>query len=121
MTNKFDSAEIGAITERLRSYEARCDELLDLLGESPDQSAVEKAKPLYASLKSDLKTDAKKAASSQEFPESATAAFFFPAVNGAALQLKPATNSHPVISNWFAAVYGARIDIADYLSQITAL
>ena len=125
MTEQFDPAEVRSVAAALREFERRCVAILELLGEkhSLSQSERQEATRLYTLLKSDLKDAAKHGTLSgrREARSRVEECFFDPAVRRAHIDLRPATNSHPVSSRWFAAVFEARSEFSYWLHNMAGL
>lgn len=116
-TNLSHGPNNKLVLDKITHFETRCDELMSLLNNKRQASSgeLEHAKSLYLSLKNDLKAAAKYGTVSGK-PQEITEAehyFYKPTVQKAALALRPATNSDPIKSDWFSAVYDAHIDLSD--------
>jgi len=122
MSEKFESAELQAVKEAMEAFMQRCDELIELIGEkrylNPDERA--KVQQRYRLLKDDLKEAAKNGTvSGKRLPKTrAEDCFYDPAVRRAAIDLRPATNSHPITSNWLSAVFEARSEFSYWLHNM---
>lgn len=125
MTAHFHPVDASAVLAAMAEFEARCDRIMVLLGEkrrlNPDELAD--VQEQYRSLKSDLKEAAKapyvhepKRARELSVCESA---FYDPAVRKAHIALRPATNSNPIRSGWFAAVHEAQMEFSYYRHNLT--
>ena len=106
----------------MRAFEQRCDEILSLLGEKKHLSPHDRAQieRLYRSLKEDLKHAAKHGTvSGKRQPLTrAEECFYNPAARRAAIDLRPATNSNPISSNWYGAVYEAQLEFSHWLHSL---
>lgn len=108
----------------LRRFTSRIDEILRLLEDKRDirRDEREELQSLLTSLKQDLKDAAKrgKIDAGAEPPSRFERAYFAPAVQSAAANFSVAVNSHPIRSDWFACLYGVRMDIDMLLHQLEA-
>ncbi|OUM01657.1 hypothetical protein [Variovorax sp. JS1663] len=120
MPNQFHPDDVEAVLSAMAAFEARCEEIMTLLGEKrwlppAEREAVEE---LYRSLKNDLKTAAKAPFVHQPTRNRALtvceSAFYDPAVRKAAIALRPATNSNPIGSHWYSAVHEAQMEFSYY-------
>jgi hypothetical protein len=87
--------------ESLRSFSARIDEILSLLGDHshlPPES-IQRIRLLYTSLKRDLEAEAKRE----------TAVSY--AIHAARCHLRAATNTNPFNADWRFMLYEAQVDI----------
>ena len=104
------------VLDKMNHFESRCENLMSLLAEKRRLSPGERehAGSLYRALKDDLKEAAKcgTVSSKRQEPTEAERCFYRPAVQRAALALRPPTNSHPVQSNWFSAVHEAQMEFS---------
>ncbi|MDI1340001.1 hypothetical protein [Polaromonas sp.] len=104
------------VEAKMNHFESRCEDLMSLLAEKRRFSPGERdhAESLYRALKDDLKEAAKcgTVSGKRQEPTEAERCFYQPAVQRAALALRPATNSHPVQSNWFSAVHEAQMEFS---------
>lgn len=107
MNEEFDVDEIRAIRAKLLGYQAQCSQIMDGIGDRVTLSADERSKlqDLYTNLKSDLKTEAAALWKSRDNLSRAEECFYEPAIRKAAVALRPATNSNPITSRWFSALY----------------
>ena len=125
MPETFDPSDLRAVASAMRVFEQRCDEILALLGEKRGLSPLERSEieDRYRSLKADLKEASKyRTLSGRRQPLTrAEACFYDPAVRRAAVDLRPATNSHPISSRWFSAVYEARSEFSFWLHNLGEL
>lgn len=125
MNEQFDPADIRAVASAMREFERKCEEILTLLGEkrSLQSHEREEVERLYKSLKSDLKEAAKYGTLSQRRVPLTRAekCFYDPAVRRAAIDLRPATNSHPISSRWLGAVLEARSELSYWLHSLAGL
>lgn len=116
-TNLSHDPNNKLVLDKITHFETRCDELMSLLSDKRQASSdeLEHVKGVYLALKNDLKAAAKYGTVSGK-PQELTEAeryFYKPTVQKAALALRPATNSDPIKSDWFSAVYDAHIDLSD--------
>jgi hypothetical protein len=120
---EWNTSELVAIATTMRAFEKRCDEILTLLADKRYLSQEERAEvqTLYQSLKEDLKRAAKKRSLTGDVMTRAESAFYDPAVRAAANDLRPATNSNPITSHWFGAVYEARTEFSYHLHNMKDL
>ncbi len=105
------------VAAELRQYAAFMDSLISLLESNADR---EKLTEDYKRLKHDLKercSELKRKESDRSITPTEKA-FLLPALIGASVQLRPATNSNPKSAAWHSAVYEAKIDIEHMLSQL---
>jgi hypothetical protein len=122
MKESFNTHDLKAVANRLADFEARCEEMMELLNEKhqlrPDERSYIEA--LFRSLKEDLKRAAKYGTiTGERRPQNrAEQCFYDPAVRRAAIDLRPATNSHPITSRWFAAICEAKMEFSYYRNQI---
>lgn len=125
MSETFDSDDLRTVASAMREFEQRCAEILALLGEKRSLSPFERSEieGRYRSLKADLKGASKYGTlSGRRQPLTrAEACFYDPAVRRAAVDLRPATNSHPISSRWFSAVYEARSEFSYWLHNLGEL
>ncbi len=116
MSEQSDCSERQDAIGVLSGYDRRMDILQNLLSGAGQRLSGDKKADVvekYRSLKDDLKADKHRLERTKargEITHSETA-FVLPAVAGALTHLKPATNSNPVNSRWFDAVYAAHVDI----------
>jgi len=114
----FGQAELQAVYAALLAFEQRCEGIMTTLGEKRclTPSEREHVAGLYAALKTDLKAAAKTGTlSGRRGPQTRVETCFYdPAVRRAAIALRPATNSHPISSGWFSAVYEAQSEFSYY-------
>jgi hypothetical protein len=100
MNEQFDPADIRAVASAMREFEGQCEEILTLLGKKLilQPYELDEVARLYKSLKSDLKEASKfGTVSRRRVPLTrAEHCFYHPAVRRAAIDLRPATNSHPI-------------------------
>lgn len=112
MSETFDPAELSAVAAALQLFADRCEEILALLGEKRTLPPHEREKiaRLYRDLKGDLDEARKYGTLSGKrgIRTRAEDCFYDPAVRRAHIDLRPATNSHPIKSRWFAAVLEAK-------------
>jgi hypothetical protein len=106
----------------LRSFCNRCDALLKLIGGKNTLSRDEthQIRGLYASLKSDLKSETKRGATvrgSQSLNQFEFD-YLMPALNEAICELRAPTNTNPITSNWHSELYAAKIDLLHMLRQL---
>ena len=110
------------VIQRMRSYSKRMTEIMDLIGDNQRLSPADKERiqGLYTSLKADLKADYKRGDTKrgQEEMTKIEKAYFHPAIHEAYCDLRAATNSHPINSNWRSELYAAHFDIGHLLSQL---
>ncbi len=122
MSENFDPVELQQIELALRAYKDRCEEILQLLGEKRSLSLGEREQivALYAALKDDLKAAAKHGTLSKSRRQQTRAetCFFDPAVRRAVLNLRPATNTNPISSHWFSAVFEAQSEFSYWLHNM---
>ncbi len=118
MVKDLNAREQQSISDKLASFDARCEAIMTLLGDKRRLSPEDRAhvEELYRSLKDDLKRAAMVGTVSGEKRAltDAEERFYAPAVRAAALALMPAVNSNPITSNWFSALYDAQIEFAHY-------
>jgi hypothetical protein len=102
--------------EKLKYFESQCDELMAVLNDRKQFNSDERehVQSLYRALKDELKAAAKNGTVSGKSDglTDEERYFYKPAVQKAALALRPATNSDPIKSDWFSAVYDARLDLS---------
>lgn len=118
----MDTHELQSIRDQLAKFDARCEVIMALLGNKRHLSREDRAhvEELYRSLKDELKrcatagttTGKKRALTDGE------ERFYAPAVRAAALALAPAVNSNPITSDWFSALYDAKIEFAHYMPKL---
>jgi len=106
----------------LSAYAGKMEALMALLRQGQVKAKIDKARvsEMYRALKSTLKEDYRRL-SRRESQGEAThieAAFLLPAVHQASTRLRPATNTNPSTSDWFGAVYSARIDVLHFLIEL---
>lgn len=125
MNEQFDPAEIRAVASAMREFESRCEKILTLLGEKRIllPSERDEVEQLYKSLKNDLREASKYGTLSQRRVPLTRAeqCFYDPAVRRAAINLRPATNSHPVSSHWVSAVFEAQSEFTYWLQSLAEL
>lgn len=111
-----DTNEHQLVVNKMNHFESRCEHLMSLLSEKKRFSPGERehAESLYRALKDDLKEAAKcgTVSGKRQEPTEAERCFYQPAVQRAALALRPATNSHPIHSNCFSAVHEAQMEFS---------
>jgi len=104
------------VLDKMIQFEARCEVIMTLLDEKRrlTQGEREHAESLYRALKDDFKAAAKAGTvdGRRGEPTEAERCFYQPAVQRAAQALRPATNSHPIQSNWFSAVHEAQMEFS---------
>lgn len=124
MNDRHHPEDVNAVLQALDAFTARCDELMLILDEKPRLSAAgrERAQGLYRSLKEDLKAAAKAPyvhpVRGKRPLTPCESAFYEPAVKRAAIDLRPATNSNPLSSQWFGAVYEAQMEFTYYAHNL---
>lgn len=122
MGEQFDPDEIRAAAEVMLGFHRRCEEILTLLGEKRWLSTHKRleVERLYRSLKHDLKEAAGTGTLSRRrrTMTRVESCFFDPSVRRAAIALRPATNSNPISSRWFAAVYEAQLELSYWLHNM---
>lgn len=120
-----DFEELKAVADAMAGYEKRCEEILLLLGEKRTLSPVDRAdvEHLYRALKEELKAVAKQGTISgaRRSQTDAENHFFQHAVNAAHLALRPATNSHPISSDWHDAVSNAKLEFSNLQFSLAKL
>lgn len=125
MSETFDSEDLRTVASAMRSFEQRCEKILALLGDKRSLSPFERSEieGRYRSLKADLKEASKYGTvSGRRQPLTrAETCFYYPAVRRAAIDLRPATNSNPISSRWFSAVYEARSQFSYWLHNLGEL
>jgi len=125
MSEKFDPVELAAVGEAMQRFEARCEEILILIGDKRTLSAYERSEVsvLYLRLKEDLKEAAKYGTlSAKRTPLTRVEQCFYdPAVRRAHIDLKPKTNSHPIHGRWFSAVFEAKSEFSYWLHNMEGL
>lgn len=113
---RFPEDELRAIESALAAYETRCAEISRLIGDKRWLSAheLEHVRSLYAVLKADIRQaahvptlDQRKRALTR-----AEQCFWDPAIRRAAVDLRPATNTNPIRSNWIGALVEARSEFS---------
>ena len=125
MDESFDPSSVQGIVVALRGYERRCEAILALLDDKRSLVPIEREeiRRLYESLKTDLKAAAKYGTLSRRHEEQSHAEerFYGPAVQQSFLHLRPATNSDPIASHWFGAVYDAQTELSFWLHNMADL
>lgn len=124
MRTALDPNELMAAKAELTAFKQRCRAIADAIGEKkhlgPDERAAIEA--MYRSLKSDLQAAAQRGtlADNGAAPTAVDSTFFAPAVRKAHAALKPATNSHPLKSDWLTAVQTASSTLSLALNRSPA-
>ena len=125
MNENWDIEELKAVAAALAAFEARCEEIMMLLGEKRylPQDERERVQDMYRSLKTDLKEAAKYGTLSgmREPLSRAESAFYDGAIRKAHIALRPATNSNPITSRWFGAVHEAQMEFSYYRHNLASL
>lgn len=113
-----DADELRRVASVMAAFEARCEEIMTLLGEKRYLKPAERQEieAKYRSLKGDLKSLAKHGTTDTDRREKTEVEQFFfdSAVRRAAIDLRPATNSNPISSRWFSAVHEAQMEFSYY-------
>lgn len=122
MGEKFDAAELQTVKAAMERFVHRCDAIIELIGEKRSLPPHERAdvEQLYRDLKEDLKAAAKNGTVDGARREKTRVedCFYNPAVQRAAIDLRPATNSHPIKSRWLSAVFEARAEFTYWLHNL---
>ncbi len=109
-----------SVVERLRTYEAQIQGILDLVAKSPlSQQDKVRAQAQLKVLKERLNADYRRGStvSGQAELNDVERAFFHPAVHEAASTIRVKWNSNPS-SDWSSELYSALIDIRHALSGL---
>ena len=125
MPEAFDSAEVGLVREALRGFELRCEAVIDMLDGKRHLSPGERSEieALYRTLKDDLKKAAKHGTLSgrRDAKSRVEECFYAPAVSRAAIDLRPPTNSNPIVSGWLSALLAARSEFSYWLHSLNRI
>jgi hypothetical protein len=125
MTEAFDAEEVLKVASALRDFERRCDEIAARLTDKRTLFIFEREaiRELYTSLKGDLKAAAKYGTLSgrREALTRTEQCFYDPAVRRAALAMRPATNSHPILLRWSEALFEASSECSFWLHNLAKL
>lgn len=111
--------ERSEVISRLRSYSDRMTELMEACVRSPlTASEHARLKDSFASLKTDLRSDAKRCDGTRNRPEITELEenYFGPAVAEAIADIHVSVNAKP--EKWVGDLYSARIDIDHMLHQL---
>lgn len=108
--------ELRGIEAALEEFDRRCAEV----GEALQRNQLTLARDLYKALKADLEEAARPSRmSSTKHPRTwAQAAYFDQGVRKALQELRPATNTNPVTSNWKSAVSAASFELAYQVNRL---
>jgi hypothetical protein len=115
MLSSMPDRDAVDVIRELRRFRDDIDEIMNAVCDEtwPSGEEKERLQGLLKSLKSRLKGAAKhKPMNKFEFD------YFQPAVRNASANLRVATNSHPIKSNWCFVLSGVRLDITFLLSQL---
>ena len=125
MNEDFDPAELRAVALAMREFKRRCDAIAVMLQGKTGLRLHEREelRTLYEALKRDLKAAAKNGtlSGSRTALSRAEQCFYDPAVRRAAIDLRPATNSHPLNGNWMGARYEAGSEFSYYLHNVSGI
>jgi hypothetical protein len=116
----FHPDDASAVLAAMAVFEERCEAIMLLIGEKRrlTPAELEEVRERYTTLKTDLKQAAKEPYVHEPRRRReltvCESAFYDPAVRKAAIALRPATNSNPVHSHWFGAVYEAQTEFSYY-------
>lgn len=123
MTETFDADEIRAIRAKLLGFQSRCKQISNAIGDRKSLQIDEKTKlqELYTNLKADLKAESAVLRKSWDYLSRAEECFYEPAIRKAAIALRPATNSNPITSGWFSALYDCEGELSYVLFNIEKL
>ncbi|WP_159918011.1 hypothetical protein [Pantoea sp. 18069] len=116
--NRMSKEKVKAALE---SFDFRMTELQDVLSTEPlNASEKTRAKQLYSGLKLDIKSAAQYGTVDgiKRTRTDIEDAFYYPAICGALIHLKPATNSDPTAADWCGAIENAKCDIDTMLFQL---
>ena len=120
MIEPFDATELAAVSVAFQEFETRCDQILLLLSGKFSLTASERADVarLYQKLKADLEKAAKYGTVSGTRSDQTCAEqyFYHRAAHRAYRALRPATNTNPILSDWYAAVSEARAELSYWRS-----
>lgn len=125
MNEKFDPNDIQAVSDALRGFLRRCDQVLALLEGKRYLKPHERGEvtTIYASLKAELGAAAKNGTlSGRREPRTRVEECFYDStVRKAHIALRPATNSNPISSRWYSAVYDAQLELSYKLHDLARL
>ncbi|QPS74843.1 hypothetical protein [Delftia acidovorans] len=123
MTENFDADEIRAIRAKLLGFQSRCKQISNEIGERKSLTIDEKERlqELYTSLKADLKAESAALRKCWDDLSRAEECFYEPAIRKAAIALRPATNSNPITSGWFSALYDCEGEFSYVLFNLEKL
>lgn len=110
------------VISKLRTFEERISQILNLIGDkrTVDEDQKAELQRLLKNLKSDLGNEARRGETIRgaESLSELESAYLMPAVSQAIGEIRVATNSHPINSDWSSELYAARIDILFFLRQL---
>lgn len=120
--SELDPQDAAKGLATLRSFAARMSEILELLDGRQRVTADEKLhlQELFRSLKADLKTEADRSRTTRGEAElnEVERRYVNPAVFQASANNNVAWNSHPINSDWYSELFGARTDLTYFLHEL---